>query len=74
MDGGGPLTSRVWLQIDIAQAGNELRATARGSRGQEPAPHLLGPHLPPEVIRQFCEWVKEAADRAKALKPPAQAQ
>jgi hypothetical protein len=63
----------VWLQIDIAQAGSELRATARGSRGEEPPSHLLGPQLPPEAIRQFAEWVKASAARAAPLTQPSQA-
>lgn len=64
----------MWLQIDIARAGAELQVTARGSQGQEPAPHRLGALLPPEALRQFGEGVKAAASTGQPLKPLAQAQ
>jgi hypothetical protein len=64
----------LWLQIEIAQAGTELRATARGCRGEEPAAHLLGAQASSDVLHQFSEWVKEAAARGTPLTPPAQAQ
>ncbi len=74
MSRGRAEAARLWLQIEIAQAGAELRATARGCHGEEPAAHLLGTQASSEVLRQFGEQVKEAAARAVPLQPPAQAQ
>jgi hypothetical protein len=74
MNKDGPEASRLWLQIEIAQAGAELRASARGCHGEEPDAHLLGTQISSDVLRQFGEWVKEAAARGSPLKPPVQAQ
>jgi CHAT domain len=74
MNRDGPEAARLWLQIEIAQAGTELRATARGCHGEEPAAHLLGAQASSDVLHQFSEWVKEAAARGSPLTPPAQAQ
>jgi hypothetical protein len=64
----------LWLQIDISQAGAELRATARGSQGEEPHAHTLGPQSASRLIALFSQWVKEAASRAVPLTSPLQAQ
>jgi CHAT domain-containing protein len=68
MDRGGPAASELWLEIDIAQAGQELSATARGGQNQQPPAHMLGARFTPETVLQFAEWVKEAASRAASLK------
>lgn len=74
MNRGGPGAARLWLQIDIAQAGAELRAAARGCHGEEPAAHLLGTQVPSDVLLQFGEHVEKAAGHRVPLKSPAQAQ
>ncbi len=74
MNRDGPETAKLWLQIEIAQAGMELRATARGCHGEEPAAHLLGLQASSDVLLGFAEKVRGAAARGVPLKPPAQAQ
>lgn len=71
---GAPVGSGRWLQIDISQASEELRATARSSRGEEPPAHTLGACSAPGLIRQFGEWVKDSASRGVPLAPLARAQ
>lgn len=66
-DPRGPEASELWLEIDIAQAGPVLRATARGGQNVQPPAYSLGSRFSPESLSQFAEWVKEAASRAASL-------
>jgi hypothetical protein len=68
MERGGPAVSESWLEIDIAQAGQEISATARGGQNLQPPAHSLGARFTSEAVLQFAEWVKEAASRAASLK------
>ena len=67
MDRTAPPASELWLEIDIAQAGEEISATARGGQDVQPPPHTLGARFTPQSVRQFGEWVKEAASRSASL-------
>ncbi|WP_224363931.1 CHAT domain-containing protein [Hyalangium versicolor] len=76
MNSNGAAATGSWLEIDIAQGASELKATARGSRGEQPRPHSLGAQHSPDTVREFGERVKEAASRAaslESLRPAAQA-
>jgi hypothetical protein len=64
-----------WLEIDLDQVGGEIKVTARGSGGEHPRPHSLGPNTS-NTLRIFSEGVKDAAVRAiplEKLKPAAAA-
>jgi hypothetical protein len=65
---GGTAASELWLEIDIAQAGQEIRATARGGQNVQPPAYSLGARFSPETLHQFGEQVKEAALRAAPLR------
>ncbi len=67
MDRGGLAASELWLEIDIAQAAEEIRATARGGQNVQPPAYSLGARFSPETLRQFGEWVKDAASHAASL-------
>jgi hypothetical protein len=68
MDRTRPPVSELWLEIDIAQAGEEISATARGGQDVQPRPHTLGTRFTPQLVSQFGEWVKEAASRSASLR------
>ncbi|AUX45918.1 uncharacterized protein SOCE26_074200 [Sorangium cellulosum] len=57
----------MWLEIDLARAGAEVRAGARGSRGEQTAPHSLGPDLDAEALSRFAVAVRAAAARGRPL-------
>lgn len=61
----------MWLELEIARAGAEMRLRARGSRGEETPPLPLHPQLDFETLRQFAATVRGAALRGKALPPDA---
>ncbi len=55
-----------WLEVDFAQVGAEIRVTARGSLGEQPRPHTLGPQTS-TALRLFSEGVSDAASRGIPL-------
>ena len=73
MSTSGTAGPGFWLEVDLARAGDEVSATARGSGGQHPPPHTLGPAHSPEALRRFGEWVRDAAERGSRLESPEQA-
>ncbi|MHA7630713.1 CHAT domain-containing protein [Corallococcus sp. M7] len=73
MSTSGTAAPGYWLEVDLALAGDEVSATARGSGGQQPAPHRLGPAHSREALRRFGEWVRDAAVRGVPLESPEQA-
>ena len=73
MSTSGTAGPGFWLEVDLARAGDEVSATARGSGGQHPPPHTLGPAHSPEALRRFGEWVRDAAVRGSRLESPEQA-
>lgn len=54
----------AWMEIEIERAGADLRITARGSRDERPAPHLLGPGAP---LSSFAAGVRAMAARGRLL-------
>ena len=52
------------MEIEIERSGADLRITARGSRDERPAPHLLGPDVP---LASFTAGVRAAATRGRML-------
>lgn len=54
----------AWMEIEIERAGADLRITARGSRDERPAPHLLGPGAP---LSSFAAGVRAMASRGRLL-------
>lgn len=54
----------AWMEIEIERAGADLRITARGSRDERPAPHLLGPDAP---VSSFTAGARAAAGRGRIL-------
>ncbi|WP_375744630.1 CHAT domain-containing protein [Corallococcus interemptor] len=71
MSTSGTAAPAFWLEVDLALAGDEVSATARGSGGQQPAPHRLGHSR--EALLRFGEWVRDAAVRGVPLESPEQA-
>jgi hypothetical protein len=57
----------VWLELEIARAGAEMRLRARGSRGEETSPIPLGPGLDLDALKAFASTVRGAAMRGRAL-------
>ncbi|KYG11381.1 hypothetical protein BE21_57700 [Sorangium cellulosum] len=57
----------VWMEIALESSGAEVRASARGSRGEQTAPHALGPELGAEHLGRFASDVRQAAARGRPL-------
>ncbi|WP_437625267.1 CHAT domain-containing protein [Sorangium sp. So ce1151] len=57
----------MWMEIALDRAGDEVRVSARGSRGEQTAAHGLGPELGAEHLRGFSSAVREAAARGRPL-------
>ncbi|WP_437932801.1 hypothetical protein WMF37_11415 [Sorangium sp. So ce291] len=55
------------MEIVLDRAGGEVRASARGNRGEQTAPHPLGPDLGAEQLGRFSAAVREAAARGRPL-------
>ncbi|MBZ4417445.1 CHAT domain-containing protein [Myxococcus sp. RHSTA-1-4] len=60
------MEKRLWLQIDIDRVGDQLRASGRGSDGENPAPHIL-PNTTVEDVEAFGEQIRQAAKHGKEL-------
>jgi hypothetical protein len=59
-----------WVEIELEPAGALVRATARGSRGQRPAPRSLGAELTRERLDLFAQKVGAAVGAGRALGAP----
>ncbi|WP_438000363.1 CHAT domain-containing protein [Sorangium sp. So ce185] len=57
----------VWMEIALDSGGAEVRASARGNRGEQTAAHALGPELGAEHLDRFAGDVRQAAARARPL-------
>lgn len=61
----------LWIEIEIEPQGDAFQVTARGSRGEHPPAHLLGPAFTRARIEAFTRDVGRAVQRGKPLGPPA---
>lgn len=61
------MPSSGWLELELELAGAGVRVRAQGSRGEQPAPLLLGPDVPAESLERFSAAVREAAARGEPL-------
>jgi hypothetical protein len=57
----------VWMVIDVHRTGVDVSVSARGSQGQQTAPHALGPDLGVTHLGSFAEAVRRAAARGRPL-------
>lgn len=57
----------VWMEISLDRSGADVRASERGSRGEQTAAHPLGPELTAEQLGSFSAAVREAAARGRPL-------
>ena len=55
----------MWMEIDLVRVGAEVRASARGYRGEQTAPHSLG--VDSDAITAFAAAVRTAAARRRPL-------
>lgn len=55
----------MWLEIEISRNGSDIRASARGSRGEQTPPGVLA--IEGEALLKFAAAVRVAASRAKPL-------
>ncbi|MCP3097381.1 CHAT domain-containing protein [Myxococcus sp. K15C18031901] len=68
-DGAAPPSP--WLEVDIAQSGDEVQAVTRGDRNVHTRPQTL---TKKDALEQFSEWVRVAAARSHPLDPPVRAE
>lgn len=59
-----------WLEIEIDTKGDELLVSARGSRGERPAPQKLAPDQGLDALNNFSNKVARAVRARKELDPP----
>jgi hypothetical protein len=57
----------MWMVLDLLRAGAEVRASARGPRGEKTAPRALGAELDIEAVARFAAAVRAAAARGRPL-------
>lgn len=65
--GGGVMPSSEWLELELERADAGVRVRARGSRGEQPAPLLLGPGFQADSLERFSAAVRAAAARGEPL-------
>lgn len=58
-----------WLEIEIEPQGEDLTVTARGSRGERPAPQKLAPEQGLDALNNFSNKVARAVRARKELDP-----
>jgi len=68
-DGAAP--PRVWLEVDIAQSGDDVQEVTRADMNVHTRPRTFSRR---DVIEQFKEWVRTAARQSSPLAPTAQAE
>jgi CHAT domain len=59
----------MWLEIELDSAGEEVRVSARGSRGERPPAHAFDPALGMDAVTSFSNKVGRAVRGGKALDP-----
>src|SRR5262245_53942893 len=57
----------MWLEIEVEAGGQEVRVSARGSRGERPAAHTLSPELGPDALQSLAGKVGRAVRGGRAL-------
>jgi len=58
-----------WLEIEVETRGDEVRVSARGSRGERPAPHALAPEQGIDALTTLANKVGRAVRARKELDP-----
>jgi hypothetical protein len=59
----------TWIEITLDRRGDEIRVSARGSRGEQTKPRPLGSAQSAAAMLAFADMVRLAAHRAKPLPP-----
>ena len=57
----------MWMEIELSRNGTDIRTSARGSRGEQTPPGVLGVDV--ETMTKFASAVRAAASRARPLAP-----
>jgi hypothetical protein len=57
----------MWLEIELDTSGEEVRVSARGSRGERPAPHTLSPERGFDALQSLASKVGRAVRGGRAL-------
>src|SRR5580704_6737876 len=64
-----PASLPTWIALTLDRTGDEIRASARGSRGEQIAPRPLGAGRGAAAMGGFADAVRQAAARGKPLAP-----
>lgn len=59
----------MWLEIEVEAGGPEVRVSARGSRGERPAPHTFSAELGLDALQNLAGKVGRAVRNGRALDP-----
>lgn len=59
-----------WIEIEIDTQGEDLMVSARGSRGERPAPQKLAPEQGLDALTNFSNKVARAVRARKEIEPP----
>jgi CHAT domain len=59
----------MWLELELSTSGEEIRVSARGSRGERPPPHTLAKEQGFDALQTFANKVGRAVRGGKALDP-----
>jgi len=63
------MSAPTWLEIEIETIGDDVRISARGSRGERPPPHTLGADQGSDALTNFSNKVSRAVRARKELDP-----
>ncbi len=63
------MSTGCWLEIEIDSHGEQVRISARGSRGERPPPYLLALDQPLNILTTFATKVGRAIRARKELDP-----
>jgi hypothetical protein len=61
----------MWLELDLDTSGDEVRVSARGSRGERPPAHAISPEQGFDALQAFANKVGRAVRGGKSLDPAA---
>jgi len=61
----------MWLELELDTSGDEVRVSARGSRGERPPAHAISPEQGKEALQAFANKVGRAVRGGKSLDPAA---
>jgi hypothetical protein len=64
-----PTTPRTWIELSLDRAGDEIRARAHTSRGEQTAPFSLGADQAATAALRFAASVERASARGGAFPP-----